>query len=42
MNKEQRSTARAVRIDPDIVLDVHDLIKTYTVGKFFAINQKLH
>ncbi len=32
MNKEQRSTARAVRIDPDIVLDVHDLIKTYTVG----------
>ena len=32
MNKEQKSTARAVRIDPDIVLDVHDLIKTYTVG----------
>ncbi|MFX1573625.1 MAG: ABC transporter ATP-binding protein [Promethearchaeota archaeon] len=32
MNKEQRSTARAIRIDPDIVLDVHDLIKTYTVG----------
>jgi len=32
MNKEQRSTARAVRIDPDIVLDVHNLTKTYTVG----------
>ena len=32
MNKEQRSTARAVRVDPDIVLDVHDLVKTYTVG----------
>ena len=32
MNKEQRSTARAVRIDPNIVLDVHDLTKTYTVG----------
>lgn len=32
MNKEKRSTARAVRIDPNIVLDVHDLTKTYTVG----------
>ena len=32
MNKEQRSTAKAVRIDPNIVLDVHDLTKTYTVG----------
>jgi putative ABC transport system ATP-binding protein len=32
MNKEQRSTARAVRIDPNIVLEVHDLIKTYTIG----------
>ena len=32
MNKEQRSTARAVRVDPDIVLDVQDLVKTYTVG----------
>ncbi|MFX1313350.1 MAG: ABC transporter ATP-binding protein [Promethearchaeota archaeon] len=32
MNKEQRSTAKSVRIDPSVVLDVHDLIKTYTVG----------
>ena len=32
MNKEQRSTARAVRIDPEIVLEVHNLIKTYIVG----------
>jgi len=32
MNKEQRSTAKAVRIDLDIVLKVHDLVKTYTVG----------
>ena len=32
MNKERRSTAKAVRIDPDIVLTVQDLIKTYTVG----------
>ena len=31
-SKELRSTARAVRIDPDIVLDVDDLTKTYTVG----------
>jgi putative ABC transport system ATP-binding protein len=30
--KELRSTARAVSIDPDIVLDVHDLIKTYATG----------
>lgn len=32
MNKEQRSTAKAINIDPNIVLDVHDLIKTYTIG----------
>jgi len=32
LNKEKRSTARAVRIDPNIVLEVQDLIKTYTVG----------
>ena len=32
MNKEQRSTARAVRIDPEIVLEVHNLVKTYIVG----------
>ncbi len=32
MNKEQKSTAKAVNIDLGIVLDVHDLIKTYTVG----------
>ncbi|MFX1365975.1 MAG: ABC transporter ATP-binding protein [Promethearchaeota archaeon] len=32
MNKEQRSTAKAVSIDPNIVLEVHDLVKTYTVG----------
>ncbi|MFW9896278.1 MAG: ABC transporter ATP-binding protein [Candidatus Thorarchaeota archaeon] len=30
--KEKRSTARAVSIDPDMVLIVEDLIKTYTVG----------
>ena len=32
MSKEKRSIARAVSLDPDIVLEVHDLIKTYTVG----------
>jgi len=32
MSKERRSTARAVRIDPDIILDVNDLTKTYIVG----------
>ena len=32
MSKEQRSTARAVRIDPEIVLEVHNLVKTYLVG----------
>ena len=32
MSKEQRATAKSVRIDPDIVLEVHDLTKTYTVG----------
>ncbi|MFX1314783.1 MAG: ABC transporter ATP-binding protein [Promethearchaeota archaeon] len=32
MSKEKRSTARAIGIDPDVVLNVHDLIKTYTVG----------
>ena len=32
MNKEKRSTARAVGIDPNVVLNVYDLIKTYTVG----------
>lgn len=32
ISKEKRSTARAIEIDPDIVLVVHDLIKTYTVG----------
>ncbi|MFX1500073.1 MAG: ABC transporter ATP-binding protein [Promethearchaeota archaeon] len=32
MNKEQRATAKAINIDPAIVLDVHDLVKTYTVG----------
>ena len=32
MNKELRSTAKAVRVDQDIVIEVHDLIKTYTVG----------
>ncbi len=32
MSKEQKSTARAVSLDPDIVLEVHELTKTYTVG----------
>ena len=32
MSKEQRSTAKAVKIDADIVLEVHDLVKTYTIG----------
>ncbi|MFX0041982.1 MAG: ABC transporter ATP-binding protein [Candidatus Hodarchaeota archaeon] len=32
MNKEQRSTARAVRIDPEIVLEVYNLVKSYRVG----------
>ncbi len=32
MNKEKRSTAKAVTIEPNIVLAVHDLIKTYTIG----------
>jgi putative ABC transport system ATP-binding protein len=32
MNKELRSTARAIKIDPKIVIAVHDLIKTYTIG----------
>ncbi|MFX1409603.1 MAG: ABC transporter ATP-binding protein [Promethearchaeota archaeon] len=32
MGKEKRSTAKAVGIDPNVVLNVYDLIKTYTVG----------
>ncbi|MGB5912733.1 MAG: ABC transporter ATP-binding protein [Promethearchaeia archaeon] len=32
MNKERKSTAKAVSLDPDIVLIVQDLIKTYTIG----------
>jgi len=32
MNKERRATAKAVSIDPDIVLTVQDLTKTYTIG----------
>lgn len=32
LNKEKRSTARAVRIEPNIVLEVQDLVKTYTIG----------
>jgi len=32
MSKEQKSAARAVSLDPDIVLEVHELTKTYTVG----------
>ena len=32
MNKQRRATAKAVRIDPDIVLTVKDLVKTYTIG----------
>ncbi len=32
MNKQRRATAKAVKVDPDIVLTVHDLVKTYTVG----------
>ncbi len=32
LNKEQRATAKSVRIDPNIVLLVENLIKTYTIG----------
>jgi len=32
MNKERRATAKAVRIDPDIILIVKDLTKTYIIG----------
>lgn len=32
MNKEQNSATKAVKLDPDTVLEVHDLTKTYTVG----------
>jgi len=32
MNKQQRATAKAVRIDPDAVLVAENLIKTYTTG----------
>ena len=32
MNKERRATAKAVRIDPDIILIVKDLTKTYRIG----------
>ncbi|MFX1278459.1 MAG: ABC transporter ATP-binding protein [Promethearchaeota archaeon] len=32
MNKQRRATAKAINIDPDIVLTVQDLTKTYTVG----------
>ncbi|MFW9873528.1 MAG: ABC transporter ATP-binding protein [Candidatus Thorarchaeota archaeon] len=32
MNKQQKATAKAIRIDPNIVLIVQDLTKTYTIG----------
>ena len=32
MNKEKKATAKAIRIDPNIVLIVKDLTKTYTMG----------
>ncbi len=32
MNKERRATAKAVRIDPDIILIVKDLTKTYRIA----------
>ena len=32
MNKEMRATAKAIRIDPNIVLIVKDITKTYTIG----------
>ena len=32
LNKEQRATAKSVRIDPDTVLTVENLTKTYTIG----------
>lgn len=32
MNKEKKATAKAIRIDPSIVLIVKDLTKTYTMG----------
>ena len=32
MNKQKRATAKAIKIDPNSVLEVQDLIKTYTIG----------
>ena len=32
MNKQRKATAKAVRMDPDLILTVNDLTKTYTVG----------
>jgi len=32
MNKQRKATAKAIRIDPDIILTVKDLTKTYIVG----------
>jgi putative ABC transport system ATP-binding protein len=32
LKKEKRSKEKSIKIDPDIILDVHDLTKTYTVG----------
>lgn len=32
MNKQRKATAKAIRIDPDIILIVKDLTKTYIVG----------
>ncbi|MBN1801051.1 MAG: ABC transporter ATP-binding protein [Candidatus Lokiarchaeota archaeon] len=40
LNKEQRSTAQAVRMDPDTILEVSGLTKVYTMGssKVTALN----
>ncbi|MFW9942115.1 MAG: ABC transporter ATP-binding protein [Candidatus Thorarchaeota archaeon] len=32
INKQRKATATAIRLDPNIVLTVKDLVKTYTVG----------
>jgi putative ABC transport system ATP-binding protein len=32
MNKEKKAIEKGIKIDPEVILEVHDLIKTYTVG----------
>ncbi|KKM73671.1 hypothetical protein LCGC14_1408100, partial [marine sediment metagenome] len=37
MNKQQKATAKAVRMDPDTVLVAENLMKTYTIGSSTTI-----